>query len=133
MRGALIGAALVVGALLACKSKHTGTVTVDGAAFEITECRSGQANSPPFEGVDFLDASRRRVRFLRMETGQVRAFLFAPGQLTGEMIGEGCGTMSVQQQNSEVNGIKNVNGSVAANCAAGGHSVVAGINFENCH
>jgi hypothetical protein len=128
-----IAALILLGALLACKSKHEGTLTVDGAAFEIHECRSGQANVPPFSGVDFLDRSGRRIRFLALETGQVRTFFFAPGASSGELVGEGCGTVGVQQQNSEVNGVKNVKGSVAVNCTGGGHSIVAGLNFENCH
>lgn len=126
-------ATLVLAALLACKSKHTGTLSVDGAAFEISECRSGQANDPPFTGVDFLDASGRRVRFLQNDVGQVRTFLFQPGQLMGEMVGEGCGTVNVAEQNSEVNGVKNVQGSVSANCSGGGHAIVASVNFESCH
>ena len=133
MRGTLVCVALLLGALLACKSKQSGTLTVNGAAFQISECRSGAANSPPFAGVDFLDETGRRVRFLRNEAGMVRIFVFAPGQMTGDLVGEGCGTINVTEQNSEVNGVKNVQGSVSANCTGGGHSVAAGMNFENCH
>ncbi len=133
MRGTSICVALVLGALLACKSKQTGTITLNGAAFEINECRSGKANAPPFEGVDFLDSGGRRVRFLRNELGQVRTFVFAAGQLTGDLVGEGCGSVNVTEQSSEVNGVKNVQGNVSANCSGGGHAVVAAVNFENCH
>jgi hypothetical protein len=133
MRTIPVCAALVLGALLACKSKSSGTLTVDGAAFTVDQCRSGQANDPPFTGVDFLDASGKRVRFLQNELGQVRVFVFAPGAVMGDLVGEGCGTVAVTTQNSEVNGVKNVQGNVSANCTGGGHSVVAGMNFENCH
>ncbi len=133
MRGTLIAAALVLSALLACKSKSQGTLTVDGAAFTVAECRSGKANDPAFAGVDFLDSSGKRVRFLQNEAGQVRVFVFAPGASLGELVGEGCGTVSLTTQNSEVNGVKNVQGNVSANCTGGGHTVVAGMNFENCH
>ncbi len=122
-----------MGALLACKSKSSGTLTVDGAPFEVSECRSGQANIPAFAGVDFLDETGRRVRFLRNEMGQVKTFVFQPGQSMGDLVGEGCGTISITPQNSEVNGVKNISGQVSANCSGGGHSVAAGLNFENCH
>jgi hypothetical protein len=59
--------------------------------------------------------------------------VFAAGQLTGDLVGEGCGSVNVTEQNSEVNGVKNVQGNVSANCSGGGHAVVAAVNFENCH
>jgi hypothetical protein len=135
MRGTFFFIALVLGALLACKSKQisSGTISVNGAPFEIDQCRSGKANAPPFEGVDFLDAGGRRVRFLRNELGQVRTFVFQAGQLTGDLVGEGCGNVTVTEQSSEVNGVKNVQGNVSANCTGGGHAVIAAVNFENCH
>ena len=133
MRGKLVLGFIVLAALLACKSKTGGTLTVDGAGFEIDECRSGQANVPAFDGVDFLDSSGRRVRFLLQTSGNVQVFFLPSGATTTDMLGESCGTMSMQQQNSEVNGVKNVKGSVSANCTGGGHTVVAAVNFENCH
>ncbi len=133
MRKSLAFSAVVLLALLACKSKTSGNISVDGAAFKINECRSGQANVPAFEGVDFLDSGGRRLRFLTDTSGSVRTFLFAPGAATGEYIGEGCGTMSLTRQNSEVNGVKNVQGSVSANCTGSGHTIVATATFESCH
>jgi hypothetical protein len=133
MRNALALASVMFVALLACKSKQTGTVTIDGKPFEIKECRSGQANVPQFIGVDFLDATGKRVRFYSEGTGSIRTFIFPAGATQGEMIGEGCGSVSVATQNSEVNGVKNVSGSVTANCTGSGHTIVANVTFENCH
>jgi hypothetical protein len=133
MRNTLALALVLLGALLACKSKSSGTVTVDGTPFVIDECKSGQANEPKFIGVDFLDKSGRRVRFYSEGTGTIRTFIFNPGATQGEMIGEGCGNVVVTTQNSEVNGVKNVSGSVTANCTGGGHTIVANATFENCH
>jgi hypothetical protein len=96
-------------------------------------CRSGQANIPAFEGVDFLDASGRRVRFLLQSTGQIRTFLFAPNAKQGDFIGEGCGTLSLARQNSTVNNVTNVKGSVSANCTGAGHTILATATFEGCH
>ncbi len=120
-------------ALLACKSKTGGSLTVDGTAFEIDSCRSGEANLPRFDGVDLLNSAGRRVRFLLKEDGKVRTFLFDAGASTGNFIGEDCGTMSVERKNSKVNNVSNIKGSVSANCTGGGHTVVASITFDNCH
>lgn len=133
MRNSLALASVIFVALLACKSKQTGTVTIDGKAFEIDQCRSGQANEPKFTGVDFLDKTGKRVRFFTDGSGSVRTFIFPPGASQGELIGEGCGTITVNTQNSEVNGVKNVSGSLTANCTGSGHTIVATATFENCH
>ena len=133
MRHTFVIGALVLAALLACKSKSTGTITVNGAPFEVDTCRSGQANMPQFSGVDFLDKGGRRVRFLQLPSGKVQVFYFPAGVSYTDMLGEGCGTMTMQLQNSEVNGVKNVQGSVAANCTGGGNTVVASMTFESCH
>jgi hypothetical protein len=124
---------VVLVALLACKSKTGGTITLDGKSFPVDSCKSGQANIPHFDGVDFLDASGQRVRFLLQPTGSVKVYFFPAGTTYTDMLGENCGTMTMQQQNSEVNGVKNVKGSVTANCTGGGHAVVANVTFENCH
>jgi hypothetical protein len=124
---------LLVAALLACRAKLDGSITVDGKAVEISSCRSGDANVPSFEGVDFMIAGDRRVRFVLLEGNQIRTFLFEPGQSAGTLIGEGCGTMSAERMNSEVNGVKNLKGTVSANCTGSGHVVTAAVRFENCH
>jgi len=133
MRSTLILGALVVSALLACKSKTNGTITVNGAPFDVDTCRSGQANMPQFSGVDFLDGGGRRVRFLQQPTGQVQVYFFPAGASYTDMLGEGCGQMTMELQNSEVNGVKNIKGSVTANCTGGGNTVAASMSFENCH
>ncbi len=134
MRGlTLLSAGLVLAALLACKSKTGGTITVDGAAFEIENCRSGEANVPSFDGVDFLDPSGRRVRFFLKDTGELRTFVFPPGAKKGTFVGENCGTVNVTRKNSRVNNVQNIKGTVSANCTGGGHTVVASVNFDNCH
>lgn len=133
MRSTIAFGVLVLSALLACKSKSSGTITVNGAPFEVDTCRSGQANMPQFSGVDFLDGGGRRVRFLQQPTGQVQVYYFPAGATFTDMLGEGCGSMSMQMQNSEVNGVKNIKGSVTANCTGGGNTVVANMTFENCH
>lgn len=133
MRSSIVLGVLLVGALLACKSKSSGTITVNGAPFEVDTCRSGQANIPQFSGVDFLDGGGRRVRFLQQPDGKVQVFFFPAGATYTDMLGEGCGNMTMELQNSEVNGVKNIKGTVSANCTGGGNTVVASMTFENCH
>ncbi len=133
MRQTLAFGILVVASLLACKSKSSGTITVNGAPFAVDTCRSGQANMPKFSGVDFLDSGGRRVRFLQQPDGKVQVYFFPPGSTFTDMLGEGCGSMVMELQNSEVNGVKNIKGSVTANCTGGGNTVVASMTFENCH
>ncbi|MBK7580680.1 MAG: hypothetical protein IPI67_10790 [Myxococcales bacterium] len=133
MRSTFVLGVFVLAALLACKSKSSGTITVNGAPFAIDSCKSGQANMPQFGGVDFLDSAGQRVRFLQQPTGQVQVFFFPAGASRTDMLGEGCGTMTMETQNSEVNGVKNIKGTVSANCTGGGNTVVATVAFENCH
>ena len=44
-----------------------------------------------------------------------------------------CGKMTSQQQNSEVNGIINVEGSGTLECKNEAHSVSGTFSFQNCH
>ncbi len=134
MRGSIgFGIVVTALALLACRAKLDGSITVDGKSFDVSSCRSGEANIPKFSGVDFLDSAGRRARFVALETGSVRTFLFEPGAKSGTLIGEGCGTLSMSQQDSEVNSVHNVQGTVTADCTGTGHVVKATINFKNCH
>ena len=120
-------------ALLACKGKAKGNLVVDGVAFEVKQCRSGQANVPKFNGVDFLDASKRRIRFLVLSNGKLRSFIFAPGARKGILIGDGCGSMRVERTNTKINNVYNIEGNVTANCTGSGHTIVANMDFKGCH
>lgn len=130
----VVAGVMVLGAgLLACKSELGGSLTVDGAAFDLKSCNSGQRNIPAFDGVDFQDASGKRVRFVAEPNNTFRVFVFAPGAKTGTLLGHNCGTLTMSQQNSEVNGVKNVQGSLTANCTGSGHTVSGSVTFKNCH
>ncbi len=83
--------------------------------------------------MDFLDKTGRRVRFLLQESGQIRTFMFAAGAKQGDLVGENCGTLTLEEQNSEINSVKNVKGSISANCTGAGFTIVASANFSNCH
>ncbi|HEY0380328.1 MAG TPA: hypothetical protein VGC87_25675 [Pyrinomonadaceae bacterium] len=117
-------------AVAGCTSKVTGTLEVDGAAFDVKECRSGQAFG--FSGIELTDATGRRLRLLANADGTCSAALFKGDSATGDRVGE-CGTLTVQAQSSRINSITNVMGKAQLACEAVGHKVAGNIEFENCH
>lgn len=133
MKKALGGLLVVVGALLACSSEVTGTLTVNGSKFDIAECRSGEAYTPQFPGVEFQNASGEKVRFVTKPSGGFTLYHFKPGQGLGTLVGSDCGTVTVQTTNTKINDVSNIQGSVNANCTGGGVSVVAAVNYAKCH
>ena len=118
---------VVVAALLACKSKIGGTVSVDGKAFEIESCRSGEAMVPQFSGIELIDKSGGKLRLVALPSGQ------ASVSLNGEQTAEACGPITVQKQSSKVNDVSNVEGNAKLDCSGGGHEVKGAVQFENCH
>jgi hypothetical protein len=117
-------------ALAGCTSKVTGTLEVDGSAFEVKECRSGQAFG--FSGIELTDAGGRRLRLLVNGDGTCTAALFKGDSNTGDRLGQ-CGALDIQAQSSRINSITNVMGKAQLACEAVGHKVAGNIEFENCH
>jgi hypothetical protein len=130
MRKLAVLICLVALALSSCTSKVTGALEVDGSAFEVKECRSGQAFG--FSGIELTDATGRRLRLLVNGDGTCTAALFKGDSATGDRLGE-CGALAVQAQSSKINSITNVMGKAQLACEAGGHKVSGSIEFENCH
>lgn len=120
-------AALVLGA---CTAKMSSDITVGGEKFEPTECRSGQAFG--FTGVQLTDKTGRRIRLAPNVDGTVSILFFDKGQDVGHQV-PSCGTMQISQQNSEINGIKNVQGKATLGCTDGDTEIKGSISFENCH
>ncbi|MCA9642061.1 MAG: hypothetical protein H6718_03685 [Polyangiaceae bacterium] len=133
MRTIVASVCVLGAALLACKSESSGSITVNGAAFDIAECRSGEANSPPFSGVMFFDSGGNQVRFVGKPEGGFRLFHFTKGQSIGTLVGEDCGSLTVNKTNTKINDIANIEGTVSANCTGGGQAVVANVNYAKCH
>ena len=117
-------------ALVSCTSKVTGTLEVDGSAFAVEECRSGQAFG--FNGIELKDATGRRLRLLANGDGTCTAALFKGDSATGDRVGQ-CGTLQMQAQSSRINSITNLMGKAQLACEAVGHKVSGNIEFENCH
>ncbi|HJU56394.1 MAG TPA: hypothetical protein VJ715_17555 [Pyrinomonadaceae bacterium] len=117
-------------AVAGCTSKVTGSLEVDGSAFEVKECRSGQAFG--FSGIELTDATGRRMRLLVNGDGTCTAALFKGDSMTGDRLGQ-CGALEIQAQSSRINSITNVMGKAQLACEAVGHKIAGNIEFENCH
>jgi hypothetical protein len=53
-------------------------------------------------------------------------------KLVGKDLGA-CGSLEIEDQNSTVNDVKNVEGKATLDCAADGVAVKGSVTFENCH
>jgi hypothetical protein len=113
-----------------CKAKLSADLKVDGAAFEPASCRSGQVYA--FRGVELTAKDGRRLRLVMRPDGQSEALLFSASSPTGVNLGA-CGAFVVNDQNSTINDIKNVEGSATLSCSGEGHSIEGSATFENCH
>lgn len=116
--------------LSACTAKITGDLQVDGAPFQVKDCRSGQAMG--FSGILLIDGGGRQLRLLASGDGTMVAALFPPEAARGDSLGT-CGTLAMQAQNSRINSIVNVQGTAALQCEAVGHKISGKITFANCH
>jgi hypothetical protein len=124
-------ALLTVGSLSlgGCKAKLEGSLTVNGAPFEVSSCRSGQANG--FMGVDLSNEAGATIRLVQtpMNVPQVLYLQGEGAQAT--MIGT-CGSLTIRTQNSTINDIRNVEGNANLQCA-GAVTIAGAMRFQNCH
>ena len=115
--------------LAGCSAKIISSLTVGARPFQPASCRSGEPNG--FAGVDLMDGSGARLRLVSLPNGQAAALLFAPGANQGTELGT-CGPISLERQNSRINGVSNMRGTATLSCK--GKTPVAGsVQFENCH
>lgn len=115
---------------LACAAELNGDVVVDDAPFQAVDCRSGAPMG--FGGVELVDAGGRKLRLVARPDGQSEAFYWPADASSADEVGI-CGPMTLEQQNSEINGVKNVMGSAALECSNGKHAIAGTITFANCH
>ncbi len=116
--------------LAACHAKVSGDIQVDGKPFAVTDCRSGQALG--FNGLQVADEHGLRIRMILQADGTAQVALLPYGATTGSMLGT-CAQLELHPQNSRINEVRNVEGSVHFTCDAGGHAITGGLSFENCH
>lgn len=128
-------ASVVIAALLACKSKSkvTGTLQLDGAAFPVKECQVSEAtistggSQYTVQSVTFVGESGQRLQFSNSRGLTAR---IAAGTGAMDTIGEGCGTLTVT--GSVKSGAGGVKGALSADCTGAGHHVQASVNYEGC-
>lgn len=124
---ALVVAAAVMGG---CKARLNGTMNINGATFQPTACRSGEAFG--FVGVELSDASGARLRLASTPSMQPMVYYFAPGSPMPMPVGV-CGTMSITRTNTRINNIYNIEGSVSLSCTGPAGNVFGAVTFANCH
>ena len=113
-----------------CSNKLGGDLKVNGESFGANGCRSGAVYG--FSGVEVTGAGGRKLRVLQLPTGEAKVVVFANGAAVGSDLGV-CGTISVSDQNSTINDVKNVRGKAQLSCAADGITLEGSLTFENCH
>ena len=126
-RTILLALVLVAG----CSAKIKGSLKLDGADLKITGCRSGVPFN--FSGVELSADNGKRLRLVQAIDGSVNVAIFDKDQSQGQAIEGSCGTITLKTQNSEINGVKNIEGTATLKCAANGHTLEGSISFENCH
>lgn len=114
----------------ACSNELSGRLTVDGQPFVFDGCRSGRVFG--FTGVVLEAADGRRVGIVQTPTGNPDVVVFAAGAEVGQKIPE-CGSFTVQNQNSTINDVRNVEGRAKLQCRGGGHEIEGEVTFANCH
>lgn len=130
------GLSIIGISLASCTNKINASLQIDGSPFRAASCRAGISQG--FSGVDFYGQDGTLLRLVYLPTGQTKAILKKPGAPTGEEMGI-CGTLSLQQQSSRINGIQNHKGfatlecSSPEDCTSEKHSIKGTISFENCH
>lgn len=116
--------------LFACSNELKGDITIDGEAFALDSCRSGQVYG--FVGVEVVSKKGAKIKIMQAPTGEAIAYYQGAGESTGVELGK-CGSFTVSTQNSTINDIKNVEGEAKLECESGGHKVSGAFSFSNCH
>lgn len=122
--------ALTAGLILGCAAELSGDLVVNDAPFQAVDCNSGQPLG--FTGVQLADATGRRLRLVARPDGQSDAYYWPADASEADEVGI-CGPFTIATQNSEINGVKNVQGSATLDCSNGKHAIAGTITFANCH
>jgi hypothetical protein len=128
MRRALLLSTTLLVCLSACRAELSSTLQVDGNAFMPTSCRSGEINN--FMGVDLINDAGLTLRLVQSPANRPSLILIDGANVTE--LGE-CGQLTIQQQNSMVNNVTNVEGSGSLDCKTEARSVSGTFSFANCH
>jgi hypothetical protein len=113
-----------------CSAKLAGDVSINGQATSLTECRNGSVYG--YRGVELTADNGTRLRMAATVTGEVEVAVLAKGSDKGVRLGT-CGTLQIADQNSTINGVKNVEGAATLNCNGAGFTLKGNASFSNCH
>ena len=117
-------------AAVACSSKISGEIEINGEKAGLSSCRNGVVFG--YRGVELTTQNGDRLRIASSQTGEAWLVVMASGAATGNEIGT-CGTFEISDQNSTINDVKNVKGQANLECATADFKVKGTVTFENCH
>ena len=113
-----------------CSNELSGSISLSEGKFVPTSCqnlvRIGQ------RGVELEDDKSRRVRLIELPDGSADAIWFEGSSGKGKKFSD-CVTLSVRDQKSTVNKVKNVMGEAELDCQKGDDELSGKVTFENCH
>jgi hypothetical protein len=128
---AVIALVLAVFPSCFCSNKLGGSVEVNGEKLTFSSCRSGAVYG--FRGVELSAQNGMRLRLGVLPTGAAGVIVMPKDEAVGTELRVGCGSLSISDQNSTVNDVKNVQGKAVLDCEAEGWKIKGEVSFENCH
>lgn len=115
---------------VACSSKLSGEIDLNGEKLAIDSCRNGVVYN--FRGVELNAKNGVRLRIAATQTGEAYVVVVPKDATVGTEVGT-CGTLSITDQSSKINDVTNVKGTARLECAAKGFTIKGDVSFENCH
>jgi len=112
-----------------CRNKLSGSAEVEGTRFAPSSCRSTAPQGG--HGVEIEAEDGRRLQVEPTEGGAGAVYLFERGELRGAPLGA-CAGIEIAQQHSEINNVRNVEGTVQLHCSERG-AATGRLEFANCH
>ena len=114
-----------------CSNKLSGSVEINGEKVTFGSCRNGAVHG--FRGVELAGSNGMRLRVGVLPTGAAGVIVMPKGATVGTELGVACGSLTISDQNSTVNDVKNVEGKAVLECEANGFKIKGTVSFENCH
>lgn len=125
-----IGALLLLLGAAACSNELGGDLTVNGTPFEAASCRNGVVYG--YRGVEVTGKSGARIAIAATQARAARVVYLAREGERGLEVGD-CGTFQIEDQNSTINDVKNVEGKATLDCTSGDLVIKGSVSFSNCH
>jgi len=114
-----------------CSNKLSGSIQLNGETLSFSSCRNGQVHG--FRGVELSAKNGVRLRIGVLPTGAAGVIVMPEDAEVGVDLGVACGSLSLSDQNSTVNDVRNVEGKAVLDCEAQGYKVKGQVTFANCH